>query len=156
MKKIIISFIIVLAFTIFIIEKAHSQCGQQVVYACANEDEAVYLRDFNTKLGHTLVSNQAERKWTVVLNEGTNYRFRLCTPQEAKGEVILTLYNNPSSNNSSLCGSTYNIITKHDHRFFEFHCKKSGLYYVHISLKQNSKVKQTCAVGILSYIPDED
>ncbi len=142
-----------LAGLLFIIApyKAHAQCKQQMVYACATKGKSIYLRDFNTKLRS---SKQHERsaRWTVVLNKDAHYRFNLCTPEGYEDKVIMTLYDSQHPEKTNPYGSTYDLKTGQHSDSFDFICRKSGMYYISIRLKEGVKIKKTCAVGILSFV----
>jgi hypothetical protein len=146
MKKISV----ILFFVSFFVFSANvdtiAQCKQQMVYDCAtNTRDAIYLRDFNTKLKKTHPDEPSGTKWTVVLNKGTRYRFNLCTP-EGGGDVLLTLYDAQHPELTAPWGSTK------EHDSFDFVCKKSGMFYVSIRFKDDGEKKKTCAVGILSFV----
>lgn len=152
MKKVIISFIIVFAFSALVIDKANAQCRQQMVYSCATDGiQSIFLRDFNTKL-RNVRSGETGTKWTVVLNKDARYRFNLCTPDGFENDVVLTLYDSQHPEETNPYGSTYDKKTGKDHKSFDFVCKKSGMYYVSIRFKPDSQQKKTCAVGILSFV----
>ncbi len=126
-----------------------AQCKQQMVYRCATEGKnAIYLRDFNTKLKKTKPDKESGTKWTVVLNAGTVYRFILCTPQGFEDKVVLTLYDSQNPEKTNPLNSTI----KAKGSIFNFVCRKSGMYYVSIRFKKDKGDSKTCAVGILSYV----
>ena len=80
MKKIIIP----LLFTIFLLNtsiKVNAQCKQQFVYDCAKQNgKAIYLRDFNAKLRKGKEgAKPPQYTYKIVLNQGTVYRFNICT-----------------------------------------------------------------------------
>jgi len=150
MKKIIISFIIVIAFSTLTLDKVNAQCRQQMVYSCATKENSIYLRDFNTKL-RKVKSGESGTKWTVVLNKDAHYKFNLCTPEGDDG-VVLTLYDSQHPEKTNPYGSTYDKKNNKDYESFDFVCRKSGMYYVSIRFKENSEQKKTCAVGILSFV----
>ena len=152
MKKITIPFIFVLVFTTLMSDKANSQCSQDAVYYCATKNKAIYLGDFNTEL---IATTYPEEIWTVILNKDAHYRFRLCMPSEAFGDVVLTLCSTRNAENSKNYASTYNKATKKDNSYFDFYCNQTGIYYVYIGLKENSKEKKTCAVAVLSFVSDK-
>jgi len=147
MRQILISALLI--FLLGATADAFAQCNQKVVYKCAtNNDDAIYLRDFNAKLNKAPRGRPAPvAKFSVVLNKGTHYRFNLCNPQGFEGRSVLHLY---SSN--SLQGSTYNEANNEDYEGFDFICKKTAVYYVFISFKEEYKNKKGCAVGILSFV----
>lgn len=151
MKRIIITALFaVLLFNVS--ENANAQCKQQRVYQCATQNnKAIYLRDFNTKLKPVRGSGESGQKWTVVLNKGTRYRFNLCTPEGFQDKVVLTLYDSQHPEQSNPYAST-NVDGK-DVKSFDFTCQKTGMYYVSIRFKSKiSDAQKSCAVGILSFV----
>ena len=151
MKKIITILTLVAGFLFFFTTSANAQCKQQMVYACATKGKSIYLRDFNTKL-KAGKAHESGARWTVVLNKDAHYRFTLCTPEDYKGEVIMTLYDSQHPEKINPYGSTYDPKTGKTTESFDFICRKPGMYYVSIRLKDGSKVRKTCAVGILSFV----
>ncbi len=138
MKKFIISFILAFAISTFICDIANAQCKQQFVYNCTTTSNGVYLKDFNAKIR----SDQKETKWTIVLDKNSKYEFRICTPENAKNDIVFTLHDSQETP----CGISENGES------FEFVCEKTGMYYISIKLDEDSNIKKTCAVGILSFI----
>lgn len=151
MKKISIILGIVIIF-LGISNLANAQCKQQLVYSCATEGNAIYLRDFNTKLKKATGDEDSGTKWTVVLNKGTHYRFNLCTPEGFDDKVVLTLYDSQNPEFDGPYGSTWDKESDKDYSSFDFVCQKSGMYYVSIRFKDEDEDKKTCAVGILSFV----
>ena len=152
MKKIILlTSLLAGVLLIFTSYKLHAQCKQQMVYACATKGKSIYLRDFNTKL-RSGKPNERTARWTVVLNKDAHYRFNLCTPEGYEDKVIMTLYDSQHPEKVNPYGSTYDMKTGKHSDSFDFICRKSGMYYVSIRLKEGVKVKKTCAVGILSFV----
>ena len=149
MKKIAILIAITSLFIFAPQEEAIAQCKQQRVYQCARQGgNAIYLRDFNTKLRSVRSSGSINgTKWPVVLNRGTRYRFILCTPPGFGNDVKLTLFDsrNPET-------SPWNSTEKSGGDKFDFICKRSGVYYVSIRFKEGHGKRKTCAVGILSFV----
>ncbi len=149
MKKIAILIAITSLFIFAPQEEAKAQCKQQRVYQCARQGgNAIYLRDFNTKLRAVRSSGSINgTKWPVVLNRGTRYRFILCTPPGYGNDVKLTLFDsrNPET-------SPWNSTEKSGGDKFDFICKRSGVYYVSIRFKDGRGKRKTCAVGILSFV----
>jgi hypothetical protein len=147
MKKISVILFLVSFFVINTKIDALAQCKQQMVYDCAtNTKDAIYLRDFNTKLKKSKPDEPSGTKWTVVLNKGTRYRFNLCTPEGASDDVILTLYD---SQHPEITGPYSSTKVANP---FDFICKKSGMFYVSIRFTDEGEKKKTCAVGILSFV----
>ena len=149
MKRIILTLFVASLFIMGLNNKGLAQCKQQMVYACATKGKGIYLRDFNTKLKKGAAPSA---RWTVVLNKDAHYRFNLCTPQGMEDKVILTLYDSQHPEKTNPYGSTFDPKTGKHRESFDFICKKSGMYYVSIRLKENANVRKTCAVGILSFV----
>lgn len=148
MKKIaiVISFALLFIFTGK--QEAEAQCKQQMVYKCATKGgNAIYLRDFNTKLNRVRSGKDDGTKWTVVLNKGTRYRFILCTPPGLEDQVVLTLFDgqHPEDENPWL-------KTSENRNVMDYICRRSGMYYVSIKWKEGYGDKKSCAVGILSFV----
>jgi len=131
--------------------KTKAQCKQQMVYACATKGKSIYLRDFNTKL-RSGRPHETSARWTIVLNKDAHYRFNLCTLEGYEDKVIMTLYDSQHPERTNPLGSTYDPKTGKFTDSFDFICRKSGMYYVSIRLRDGVKVKKTCAVGILSFV----
>jgi hypothetical protein len=128
--------------------ESKAQCKQQMVYQCATKGRnAIYLRDFNTKLRKVRPGEESGTKWTVVLNKGTTYRFILCTPPEFDNKVELTLFDSQHPEETKPWGRT-----EDGRPIFDFVCGRSGMYYVSIRFKDGDGSKKTCAVGIMSFV----
>ncbi len=149
MKKIAILFSLAVLFIFAGTNKAEAQCKQQMVYKCATEGgNAIYLRDFNTKLNKIKTgSSDPGTKWTVVLNKGTRYRFILCTPPGFENEVVLTLFDSQHPE-----GTNPWLKTTESRNVMDYVCRRSGMYYVSIKYKDGYGKRKSCAVGILSFV----
>ncbi len=149
MKKIAILIAITGLFIFASNQEAQAQCKQQRVYHCARKGgNAIYLRDFNTKLKAVRSERSINgTKWPVVLNRGTRYRFILCTPSGFANDVKLTLFDSKHPETRP-----WNSTEKSGGNMFDFICKRSGVYYVSIRFKQGKGKRKTCAVGILSFV----
>ncbi len=149
MKKIAILIAITSLFIFAPQEETKAQCKQQRVYKCARQGgNAIYLRDFNTKLRAVRSSRSINgTKWPVVLNRGTRYRFILCTPIKSRNDVKLTLFDSRHPETKP-----WNSTEKSNTDKFDFICKRSGVYYVSIRFKPGKGRSKTCAVGILSFV----
>ncbi len=149
MKKIAILIAVTSLFIFTTGERAQAQCKQQRVYHCAKKGgNAIYLRDFNTKL-KALRSERSINgtKWPVILNRGTRYRFILCAPGRHANNVKLTLFDSKHPETKP-----WNSTEKSGGDMFDFICKRTGVYYVSIRFKPGKGRKKTCAVGILSFV----
>lgn len=151
MKRLFI--FLVLAVLFFATKDVNAQCKQQLVYQCATQTEkAIYLRDFNTKLRVDKSSDETGRKWTVVLNKGTQYRFSLCAPDGYQDKVVLTLYDSEHPESTKPWGTTFDKASGQDRKSFDFVCNKTAMYYISIRFKEGVGDSKGCAVGILSFV----
>jgi len=154
MNRIILSLIFI-TFIVGIVgsNKAKAQCKQQVVYTCAtNNGKAIYLRDFNTKLKRADSDEDSGTKWAVVLNQGTHYRFNLCTQDGFEKSVELVLFDNMHPEDSKPYAVTKPSNDPQTDNRFDFICQKSGTYYVSIRFMKGVEGKKSCAVGVLSFV----
>ncbi len=148
--------IITLVFALFLVggvkTTATAQCKQQVVYTCAtNNNKAIYLRDFNTKLRKSKKGKRSGTKWAVVLNKGTHYRFNLCTLSGFEKSVVLTLYDSRHPEKTPWLKTEYTNNPKTSN-IVDFICQRSGSYFVSIRFRKGMDKKKTCAVGVLSFV----
>lgn len=156
MKKLTIIFAIAAFFMIAFDFSVKAQCKQQFVYTCARKGgNAIYLKDFNTKMKFEKDEKETGTKWTTVLNEGIRYRFILCTPELTDDDIVMTLYDsrNPEKqsktdpkvgplNSTKIAGKTS----------FDYICRRSGMYYISIRFTDEAKKGKTCAVGIQAFV----
>ena len=154
MNRIIFSLLFIAFIVVGSHEKSYAQCKQQVVYNCAtNNGKAIYLRDFNVKLKKGgSEDEESGTKFTVVLNQGTHYRFNLCTQDGFEKSVELVLFDGKHPEDTD----PYQVTKpsndpKTDNRF-DIICTKSGTYYVSIRFIKGVEGKKSCAVGVLSFV----
>jgi len=156
MKK-LTTIIAITAFFIIAFEfAAKAQCKQQFVYTCARKGgNAIYLRDFNTKMKADRNDRESGTKWTTVLNEGIRYRFILCTPEAGNNEIVMTLYDSRHPEKQSKTNSKVgplNSTLKAGRGSFDYICRRSGMYYISIRYTTSSQKRKTCAVGIQAFV----
>jgi hypothetical protein len=153
MNRIILSLIFI-SFIVGVLDnEIKAQCKQQVVYSCATDNgKAIYLRDFNTKLKKADNDEDSGTKWAVVLNQGTHYRFNLCTQDGFENVVELVLFDNKHPEDTNPYMVTKPSSDPKLHNRFDFICQKSGTYYVSIRFMKGTEGKKSCAVGVLSFV----
>jgi len=113
----------------------------------------VYLRSFDV----VLKENNQKTVWTLVLNKGTSYRFRLF--EEIDGEVekekivpqkdiSLQLYDayNPENDKPYGIANSKNLYT------FDFNCPETAIYYVSISYGDSCAIEKINMIGMLYFI----
>ena len=146
MKKLLIPFIFLLAFTTYSID-SKAQCNNQLVNNCALNvgDNATYIKDFKAKLKKARRGASAPiAMFTIVLNKGTHYRFTVCNAKEFEGEAVLQLYDT-----NNMLGSTFDLARGKDYKAFDLMCRKTATYKVYMTFQGG---KEGCAVGILSIV----
>jgi len=149
MKKTFL-FILILSSLFF---KGISQCdNKDRVFQCAKllGDSITYLNDFEI--------NQDKRKsaddpngevWDIYLMRGTEYRFALCCPAGID-DKIMRLFNVSSTEENPILTTG---MQKKSNFYFDFICKKSGVYKVSIRFKQENLLgKELSATGLLGFI----
>ncbi len=149
MKKIAILFITIAGLFLFSANDSTAQCKQQRVYDCSRKaGNAIYLRDFNTKLKPVRSARDINgTRWPLILNKGTRYRFNLCAKKYAKN-IKLTLFDSKHPENKPWMSTE-----KSGRDMFDFVCQRSGVYYLSIRFKEGrSGRKKTCAIGVMSFV----
>ncbi len=115
----------------------------------ANKKGMVYLKNFQTSLS-PLNDSRSGKKWFVILNKGTKYRFYLCEKNNDKPEqIVLTLFDDSHKENEP-----YATTSKKGHFYFE--CNKTSTYHVSIRYKEGFGKDEVSAVGILLYVGKRD
>ncbi len=119
-----------------------------------NNGSEVFLRQFIT----VLKENNAKTVWTLVLNKGTSYRFRLYengvgadvlnnkrTPEQ---NIVMQLYDAYNAENIN----PYGIANKDSNFAFDFVCEESAMYYLSISYADTCLLNKINALGILYFL----
>ena len=123
------------------------QCNQELVDMAINQSgsDAIFVREFKVKLNAGKASKPLPvGHFSIVLKEGSKYRFNVTNSKEFDGDAILQLYDR-----DKLIGSTYNFEASTDNRRFEFACNKTATYQIVMSFRE---AKEGCAVGVVSLV----
>lgn len=123
------------------------QCNQELVDMAINQSgsDAIFVREFKVKLKSGSASKPSPvGHFSIVLKEGSNYRFNVASSKEYDSEAILQLFDR-----DKLIGSTYNFEASTNNKKFEFPCNKTATYQVAMSFRE---AKEGCAVGVVSLI----
>ncbi len=127
-----------------------AQCNNKLVEQAAskNEPNAIIIKEFKVKLEEGSMNKPMPvGRYSVLLNEGMQYRFTLANASGFEGQGVLQLYDK-----TVLLGSTYNAETGEDHQQFDFVCKKTKTYQVLAFFRE---AKPGCMAGVLALImPD--
>ncbi len=149
-KKILFIFLLFVFYFFSRAEISAQSFDRNSVFKCARVfgDSVTFLNDF--------VINKQKRKnqeapngkeWDIYLMKGTVYRFALCS--DKKATVVLRLYDDTVSEDAP-----YGMLSqKTKTKFFDYVCKKSGVYKVSIRYKDNSLLnKDLSAIAILGFV----
>ncbi|MFC2112196.1 hypothetical protein ACFLTA_02925 [Bacteroidota bacterium] len=119
---------------------------EEMVDICAGQagDNAIYLKDFQVKLGVAVEGRPQVARYPLVLSSNNMYRFSICDLEDSEGKAVIKLYDN-----NRLIFSSFSDDTKEEFNPFNFMCQKTGIYHVFISFQEG---KPGEAVGILSYV----
>jgi len=151
MKKISIVLVFIITTLSAINNFAFSQCKQQFIESYL-PNEGIFLKSYTTTLRKPNPLEVYNKKWSLVLNEKTHYRFELYDNTGSDCKTILELYTTGISGNDSIISSTY--VSENDRYYpqFDFICKKTGVYYINMMLSKEVVADTICGVVILSFV----
>ncbi len=123
-----------------------AQCGDAFVDDCASDlGSAIYLKDFKVQLPKVAKKGPpAVKRFAIVLNAGTTYKFTACNAPEYDAAAIIQVYDS-----NRLLGSSLNLQTGKFYKDFMMQCSKTGVYYIFVSFQDG---KEGCSSAILSYV----
>jgi hypothetical protein len=87
---------------------------------------AKYLKDYRIQLGQGTSQNDFRYKAKMSLWKNTRYRFTLCTADNSRGRLILTIWDETNK----IVLSSIDQKTGAVYPFVDFICNKSGVYQV--------------------------
>jgi hypothetical protein len=87
---------------------------------------AKYLKDYRIQLGQGTSQNDFRYKAKMSLWKNTRYRFTLCTADNSKGRLILSIWDETNK----IILSSVDQNTGAIYPFVDFICNKSGVYQV--------------------------
>ncbi len=125
MKRLIIGFILLLP--AFAILSSQAQ-NDPVVSKCLQSTgtNAKYLKDFRIQLGEGAAGSAFRYKANLSLWKNTRYRFTLCTSDNSKGQLIISIKDEQSKDVASSFDSNTGTI----YPYIDLICNKSGIYQV--------------------------
>ena len=138
-------------FTIFLLSSIafmlSGQASDLFVSSCVLNigDDAKYLKDFRIELGTASGQNDLRYKTNISLWKNTKYRFTMCSTEDSKGQLYLSLKDD----------SNRIVLTSHDEQtgktysFVDFVCNKSGIYQLNYDFTNG---QQGSGVGVISMI----
>ncbi len=143
MKKYIISIIFFLTLGLL----SFGQTSDPLVSKCimSTGDNARYLKDFRIQLGKASVQTAMRYKANMPLWKNTKYRFTLCSTEDSKGQLILSI----TDATNKVILSSFDKNTGKSYPFVDFICKKSGIYQLNYDFTNG---QQGSGIGVVSMI----
>jgi len=108
-------------------------------------NDAKYLKDFRVQLGKATAQNELRYKANMSLWKNTKYRFTLCSTEDSKGKLILSIKDEANK----VVLSSYDKNTGKTYPFIDFVCNKSGIYQLNFDFTDG---QQGSGVGIVSMV----
>jgi len=107
--------------------------------------EAKYLKDYRVQLGKSTEQSGLRYKANISLWKDMKYRFTMCSAEDSKGQLILSVTDEANkvviSSFDKKSGKTYASI--------DFTCNKSGIYQISYDF---SNQEQGSGVGMISLV----
>lgn len=102
--------------------------GDPLVSKCLQNTgpNAKYLKDFRVQLGEGSTGATFRYKANLSLWKNTKYRFTLCTSDNSKGQLILSIKDETSKNVASSVDESTGTV----YPYIDLICNKSGVYQV--------------------------
>jgi len=104
-----------------------------------------YLKDFRIQLGKAAAQTDLRYKANMSLWKNTKYRFSMCSSQDSKGQLIMSIKDD--TNKQIL--SSFDPKTGKIYPFIDFICQKSGIYQLNFDFSEG---QQGSGVGVVSMI----
>lgn len=143
MKKYFITLLLLLSAG-FILE---GQSTDKLVSNCVMNagPNCKYLKDFRIQLTKAPAPAEMRYKAQMSLWKNTKYKFSMCTADDSKGELILTVKNDANQ----VVLSSYDQKTGKTYKSVELTCNRSGIYQLSYDFKDG---QQGSGVGVVSMV----
>ena len=141
------NFLATLSVLIIVGYVSFGQATDQNISNCLSNTgiDSKYLKDFRVQLGKSSGAGDLRYKANISLWKNVKYRFSLCSEENSKGSLILSVKDDASkvvlSSFDPNTGKTYTTI--------DFTCNKSGIYQLSYDF---SNEEQGSGIGIISII----
>ncbi len=125
----------------------NGQSTDQLVNSCVMNagPNCKYLKDFRIQLAKAPAAGEMRYKAQMSLWKNTKYKFSLCTADDSKGELILTVKNDANQ----VVLSSYDQKTGKTYKSVELTCNRSGIYQLNYDFKDG---QQGSGVGVVSMV----
>jgi hypothetical protein len=143
MKKHLITFIVLLSAGFIL----NGQTTDKLVSNCVMNagPDCKYLKDFRIQLSKAPAAGEMRYKAQMSLWKNTKYKFSLCTAEDSKGELILTIKNDANQ----VVLSSFDAKTGKTYKSVELTCNRSGIYTLNYDFKDG---QQGSGVGVVSMV----
>ena len=143
MKKYLFTFSLLLSIGFLVSGQSSDPFVSKCVMNAGND--AKYLKDFRIQLGKAAAQNELRYKANMSLWKNTKYRFTMCSTEESKGQLILSI----SDDANKVVLSSYDKKTGKTYPFVDFVCNKSGIYQLRYDFTDG---QQGSGVGVVSMV----
>lgn len=106
---------------------------------------AKYLKDFRIQLGQADSESEFRYKANISLWKNTRYRFTMCTADNSKGQLILSITDD--SNKTVL--STHDTRTGVTYHYVDLICNKSGIYQIYFDFTEHQSGSGVTIVSMI-------
>jgi hypothetical protein len=143
MKKYFITFLLLLSAGVLL----HGQTTDPLVSNCVMNagPNTKYLKDFRIQLSKAPAAGELRYKTQMSLWKNTKYKFSMCTAEDSKGELILTVKNDANQ----VVLSSFDHKTGKTYKSVELTCNRSGIYQLNYDFKDS---QQGSGVGVVSMV----
>jgi hypothetical protein len=126
---------------------SYGQVTDPLISNCATNAgaNAKYLKDFRIQLGKALSQSDLRFKTNMSLWKNTKYRFTMCSAENSKGQLILSI----KDDTNKIILSSFDKKTGKIYSFVDFECQKSGIYQISYDFTNG---QQGSGVGVVSMI----
>jgi len=143
MKRFIISLSLMLSIGFLLAGQSSDPFVSKCVMDAGND--ARYLKDFRIQLGKAAVENDLRYKANMSLWKNTKYRFTMCSTEDSKGQLILSIKDDANK----IILTSYDKKTGKTYSFVDFVCNKSGIYQLNFDFTDG---QQGSGVGVVSMV----
>jgi hypothetical protein len=140
-------YLITLSFLLSIGILVSGQSSDPFVSKCVMNagNDAKYLKDFRIQLGKAAEQNELRYKANMSLWKNTKYRFTMCSTDDSKGQLILSIRDDANK----VVLSSFDNKTGKTYPFVDFVCNKSGIYQLNYDFTDG---QQGSGVGVVSMV----
>jgi len=143
MKKLFITLLLLLPAGVIL----HGQTTDKLVSSCVMNSgpNTKYLKDFRIQLAKAPAAGELRYKTQMSLWKNTKYKFSMCTSEDSKGELILTIKDDANK----VVLSSFDQKTGKTYKSVELVCNKGGIYQLFYDFKDG---QQGSGVGVVSMV----